>query len=110
MHGIYKGRGKDGIQWRTVELIYSTMLNSSLEGYFRHYCLLMLLAIADESQSVYREPDDWMLKAETGRDEIVIKTMCVESIQQEEVGEVSKTPVTTDPEKKVRFMIKTEQE
>ena len=40
------------------------MLDVTREGYFRYYCLLMLLTISDEKLALYRETDDWILKAD----------------------------------------------
>lgn len=60
-----QARGKDGIQWRTVDLLYKLMSDLSIDGSFRHRCLLMLLSVSDEAQTVYREKDDWILKTES---------------------------------------------
>eukprot|EP00210_Caulerpa_lentillifera_P009509 g9068.t1 len=59
-----KARGKDGIGWKTVSLLYNLMVDSQLDGQFRHYCLLIILSICDEPLNLHREQSDWILKTE----------------------------------------------
>lgn len=59
-----KARGKDGIGWKTITLLYNSMVDNHLDGHFRHYCLLLILAICDEPLSLHREQSDWILKTE----------------------------------------------
>ena len=109
--GRFQARGKDGIQWRTVSLLYGAMLDVTREGYFRYYCLLMLLTISDEKLALYREADDWILKAEVESEPtlhplpVSHRLCCVTGAAQQ----VAETPGTGEGTtcKKFRVKIKT---